>query len=418
MQASGAAHGAGGDDSGDEAAGQAQQPSHLSGDTGQRLINGIAQAEERRFKHEAKVVSKMLLAQRDFPPELMEKLAYSRALSSFKKSYGKKALNRIMWRLMFGHKSAAMEKWKLFALNETQRLRHLGAIAMQRLARGFLARCRVAAIRAELARIAEEERRAHEAFLRVRFVSATRIQRTFSRKMREWKARMHRLHTRTALVIQHAWRAYLKRVLFFKLCLWGRMRRRAAASSIQRSFRAYKVRRHMALLGAMRRAESFVRRKKEAAAAIQERFVCNGCATTLANFWRGRMALWRLRAILRFRRNVFAGKLQRWRRETMARRWQKQRREKIARRNNAATLIAAVWRGYLVRRDMSAVRKRIEAERAEEERKRAEAHAAAMEEMRRKEATAAARAAKLKAAAKAAFTVSCAVCITVKFTPL
>ena len=60
--------------------------------------------------------------------------------------------------------------------------------------------------------------------------------------------------------------------------------------------------------------------------------------------------LWRMRAILRFRRTVFATKIQRWHRERQALKWQARFRKKKAKQFAASTKINAVARGFMARK--------------------------------------------------------------------
>ena len=197
-------------------------------------------------------------------------------------------------------------------------LRRKGALEMQRVFRGFVARRRVDRMRwekAEAERIAAEEL---ALFRRMLFVSATRLQvgccrqcgrgmdtcvcshcahtmlrhqRFCRRKMREHHAKVHRARVKAAMRIQRAWQAFRKRQWFYGICMFGRMRRRRAAALIQRSFRMYKIRRRMALLRAMARAEEHRRAKEAEMMAMRQRFIDNGAATTITLFWQGRRAV-------------------------------------------------------------------------------------------------------------------------------
>ena len=118
-----------------------------------------------------------------------------------------------------------------------------------------------------------------------------RHQRFCRRKMREHHAKVHRARVKAAMRIQRAWQAFRKRQWFYGICMFGRMRRRRAAALIQRSFRMYKIRRRMALLRAMARAEEHRRAKEAEMMAMRQRFIDNGAATTITLFWQGRRAV-------------------------------------------------------------------------------------------------------------------------------
>ena len=70
------------------------------------------------------------------------------------------------------------------------------------------------------------------------------LQRFCRRKLREYNAKVHRAQVKAAKVIQKCWNAFRKRKWFYGICLYGRMRRKHAASLIQRQFRMYKIRRY------------------------------------------------------------------------------------------------------------------------------------------------------------------------------
>ena len=111
-----------------------------------------------------------------------------------------------------------------------------------------------------------------------------------------------------------------------------------------------------------------------------------------------------MRAILRFRRTVYATKIQRWHRERQALKWQARFRKRKAKQFAASTRINAVARGFLARRRAQALaqardrRRAVLAERAakakalEEERRQKEARSLAGRVKAAKEAAAKAKA--------------------------
>lgn len=117
--------------------------------------------------------------------------------------------------------------------------------------------------------------------------------------------------------------------------------------------------RKIAIASAISRGEALRQARKAAKEQLQFKFVQRGAATRIAKAWRGYIQLRRLRGLLRFRRQVFATKIQRTYREMKARRWKRKNQERKEKQNRAAVKIQKVVRGFMARQ----LRKRIVAKR-------------------------------------------------------